>query len=214
MHKKRIEHQTTAGKLLNCLLKTINRLQLPVQHFMHPFKDLIVYKVIRQEDVHHGLQVFFVTNLFPSPGHEISSLHDCVSELLPGQLDPRNAGGGLEQVRDRTCVPPPHEREHLPQAFHAAHLPSTAQIAKSIILANSYFIALYCLVVSFAKNDTKTRCNCIVNFLPFFSNVLSTFNLVVDRSGEVRGEVCLTEALIRFLVRRGERLFYSKEGPF
>ena len=65
-----------------------------------------------------------------SPGHGISLLQDCVSVLFPGQRNPRNAGGGLVQVRYRICVPPPHVCEHLPQAFQAAQFPSTIQVAK------------------------------------------------------------------------------------
>ena len=70
----------------------------------------------------------FKVILSPIPGHGGSSLHDLVSLLVPGHVNPPFAGRGLVQDRDLFCVPPPQVREHRPQAFHAAQLPSTVKV--------------------------------------------------------------------------------------
>ena len=54
-----------------------------------------------------------------------SSLHALVSSLSPGHDSPPKAGGGLEQVLDLFCTPPPQVTEQLLQSFQLDQLPST-----------------------------------------------------------------------------------------
>ena len=55
-----------------------------------------------------------------------SSLHGLVSSLSPGHSSPPNAAGGLVQVLDRFCTPPPQVTGQSLQSFQSAQLPSTA----------------------------------------------------------------------------------------
>ena len=58
------------------------------------------------------------------PGHGFSLQYRvCTSD--PEQSLPPNAGGGLSQVLNRSCIPPPHESEQDPHKPHCDHLPST-----------------------------------------------------------------------------------------
>lgn len=58
------------------------------------------------------------------PGHG-SSLHDRVCSLAPVHCAPPKAGGGLVQVRERPCTPPPHVLVQTLQLLQTVHLPST-----------------------------------------------------------------------------------------
>ena len=64
----------------------------------------------------------FMTNAF-LPG-QLFVLHDRDWEWLPWQKSPP-LGGGLVQVRERVCFPPPHVTLQLPQAFQLDHPPLT-----------------------------------------------------------------------------------------
>lgn len=61
----------------------------------------------------------------PSTGQG-SSLHERVATPLPSQSFPPLAGGGLEQVLLRLCIPPPHVTGHFSQAFQSVQFPSTS----------------------------------------------------------------------------------------
>ena len=54
-----------------------------------------------------------------------SSLHALVSSLSPGHDSPPKAGGGLVQVLDLFCTPPPQVTGQLLQSFQSDQLPST-----------------------------------------------------------------------------------------
>ena len=54
-----------------------------------------------------------------------SSLQALVSSLSPGHDSPPKEGGGLEQVLDLFCTPPPHVTGQSLQSFQSDQLPST-----------------------------------------------------------------------------------------
>lgn len=56
-----------------------------------------------------------------------SSLQDWTSLLSPAHSRPPFRGGGLVQVRDLFCVPPPHVTLHSSQAPHAVQFPFTVE---------------------------------------------------------------------------------------
>lgn len=56
---------------------------------------------------------------------QASTLQSVSSLAPPGQSSPPLAGLGLVQVRDRDCLPPPHDTEHRPYPDHELHAPST-----------------------------------------------------------------------------------------
>ena len=55
-----------------------------------------------------------------------ASLQALVSSLSPGHDSPPNAGGGLVQVLDRFCTPPPQVTGQSLQTLQSDQLPSTA----------------------------------------------------------------------------------------
>lgn len=64
-------------------------------------------------------------NLVPGQG---SSLQERVSSLSPGHEFPPNCGGGLVQVLDLSCTPPPQVTGQSLQSFHSDQFPSTKDV--------------------------------------------------------------------------------------
>ena len=61
------------------------------------------------------------------PGHG-SSLQERACSLLPGHEFPPNCGGGLVQVLDLFCTPPPHVTGQSLQSSQSDQLPSTKDV--------------------------------------------------------------------------------------
>lgn len=64
-------------------------------------------------------------NLVPGQG---SSLQERVSSLSPGHEFPPNCGGGLVQVLDLSCTPPPHVTGQSLQSSQSDQFPSTVKM--------------------------------------------------------------------------------------
>lgn len=55
-------------------------------------------------------------------------MHSLDSTLAPGQSSPPNVGGGLVQVLDRFCTPPPHVTGQSSQGNQSAQLPAPVKV--------------------------------------------------------------------------------------
>ena len=69
--------------------------------------------------------------LFTSLPGQGASLQALVSSLSPGHNSPPNAGGGLVQVLDRFCTPPPQVTGQSLQPLQSDQLPSSATMILS-----------------------------------------------------------------------------------
>ena len=58
-----------------------------------------------------------------------------ITAATPGQSAPPGEGGGLVQLRTRTCVPPPQLRLQSVQGSHGLQLPSTTETCKKKIIS-------------------------------------------------------------------------------
>ena len=67
-----------------------------------------------------------------------SSLQERTSLLTPVHSWPPYRGGGLVQVRDRLCVPPPHVTLHSCQSSQAVQFPSTVKEHNDNVISGHY----------------------------------------------------------------------------
>ena len=67
-----------------------------------------------------------------------SSLQVLVSSLSPGHDSPPKAGGGLVQVLDLFCTPPPHVTGQSLQSFQSDQLPSTIKFQEKCESYNAF----------------------------------------------------------------------------
>ena len=101
----------------NFSLCNFNAIALPTKRFNYYFR---LSEVLRNS----VYVLFFKLSFFCLPLHGLL-LHGLVSLLDPEHCDPPLDGGGLVQVRERSCCPAPQVTLHSLQSPKSLHPPST-----------------------------------------------------------------------------------------